>query len=379
LTWSLGDGGDVDTALRMAGALVWFWLTRAHATEGRQWLETVRERPGGAPESYFKVCHGAGWLAHIQHDATAAHSPADAALRIAQELGDPRALSWALTLRARISYFAGDAATVRRLADQSLTAAHEAGDEWLTAWALHIHALAAHISADYSGARVYYEQSLAIRQRLGHLEGIGMCHMLIGMVAYSEGAYEAALGPSRESLRILRQVGQHIVHNALATFAGLAARLGQPHRAARLAGAIAAYRDLINVTPIPLAQEIVTQVPALTQQAIGSADFDQAWAEGQSLSIDEAIEEALSVEAPSLPTERPVDLPAARPTPPAGLSPREVEVLCLIAAGQTSKEVAETLVLSVRTVERHITHVYEKIGARGRADAAAFALKHGLR
>ena len=53
-------------------------------------------------------------------------------------------------------------------------------------------------------------------------------------------------------------------------------------------------------------------------------------------------------------------------------------MLRLIAAGRTSKEVAEALVLSVRTVERHITHAYEKIGARGRADAAAFALKHGL-
>jgi DNA-binding NarL/FixJ family response regulator len=69
---------------------------------------------------------------------------------------------------------------------------------------------------------------------------------------------------------------------------------------------------------------------------------------------------------------------ARSPSAPAGLSAREVEVLRLIAAGRTSKEVAEALVLSVRTVERHITHVYEKIGARGRADAAAFALTHGL-
>ena len=47
------------------------------------------------------------------------------------------------------------------------------------------------------------------------------------MVAYSEGDYEPAIGPSREGLLILRQVGQHIVHNSLATFAGLAVRLGQ--------------------------------------------------------------------------------------------------------------------------------------------------------
>ncbi len=60
------------------------------------------------------------------------------------------------------------------------------------------------------------------------------------------------------------------------------------------------------------------------------------------------------------------------------LTPRELQVLQAICRGQTNKEISEALVLSVRTVERHILHIYEKIGARGRADAIAFALKHGL-
>ena len=378
LRWYLADGADIDRALRLAGALVWFWLTRAHITEGRQWLEIVRERPGGALEAYFKVCHGAGWLAHIQHDPAAARSPADAALTIAQELGDPRALSWALVLRARISYFAGDAETVRLLAAQALAAAHEACDEWLAAWALHIHALAAHIAADYPTARGYYEQSLAIRQRLGHLEGVGMCHMLMGMVAYSEGDYEPAIGPSREGLLILRQVGQHIVHNSLAIFAGLAVRLGQAQRAARLAGATRAYSDLININPIPLAQAIEAQVPALVQQALGSDEFDQAWAEGQALSLDEAITEALLIEASPVTVAPPPDRPVAARASLGGLSPREIEVLRFVAAGRTNGDIAGELVLSIRTVERHILHIYEKIGARGRADAISFALRHGL-
>ena len=53
-------------------------------------------------------------------------------------------------------------------------------------------------------------------------------------------------------------------------------------------------------------------------------------------------------------------------------------MLRLVAAGRTNKEIADALVLSVRTVERHITNVYGKIGARGRADAAAYTLTHGL-
>ncbi|MDP8924128.1 MAG: helix-turn-helix transcriptional regulator [Chloroflexota bacterium] len=60
------------------------------------------------------------------------------------------------------------------------------------------------------------------------------------------------------------------------------------------------------------------------------------------------------------------------------MTAREVEVLKLIVSGATSKEIAEELVISIHTVERHITHIYQKIGARGRAEATAFALTHGL-
>jgi pimeloyl-ACP methyl ester carboxylesterase/DNA-binding CsgD family transcriptional regulator len=63
---------------------------------------------------------------------------------------------------------------------------------------------------------------------------------------------------------------------------------------------------------------------------------------------------------------------------PGGLTARETEVLRLVAAGQTNSEIAEELSLSVRTVERHIDNLYGKIGARGRADATAYALRQGL-
>jgi len=61
-----------------------------------------------------------------------------------------------------------------------------------------------------------------------------------------------------------------------------------------------------------------------------------------------------------------------------GLTEREVEVLRLIALGKSNREIAGELVLSVRTVERHITNFYAKINARGRADATSYALSHGL-
>ena len=72
---------------------------------------------------------------------------------------------------------------------------------------------------------------------------------------------------------------------------------------------------------------------------------------------------------------------AAQPVPPPHgprLSARELEVLGLVAAGRSNSEIAAALYLSPRTVTTHLTHVFAKIGAQGRADAVAWALRQGL-
>ena len=66
------------------------------------------------------------------------------------------------------------------------------------------------------------------------------------------------------------------------------------------------------------------------------------------------------------------------PEYPAGLTQREVDVLRLLAAGQSNREIADALCVSVRTAERHIANLYIKIDAGGRAEAIAFAHRHGL-
>ena len=69
---------------------------------------------------------------------------------------------------------------------------------------------------------------------------------------------------------------------------------------------------------------------------------------------------------------------AAAPPPPCGLTEREVEVLALLARGQTNKQIAGALYLSPRTVQHHVAHIYDKIDRRTRAGAAMFALEHRL-
>ena len=70
--------------------------------------------------------------------------------------------------------------------------------------------------------------------------------------------------------------------------------------------------------------------------------------------------------------------PAAASGPPDDLSPREVEVLRLIALGHTNAEIAEQLFLSVRTVETHRAHIQHKLDRTTRAELVRFALDTGL-
>jgi DNA-binding NarL/FixJ family response regulator len=112
----------------------------------------------------------------------------------------------------------------------------------------------------------------------------------------------------------------------------------------------------------------------LTKDA-GAAEIQQALhrvADGQA-ALDPAVQrhlvEAIADGVPSGP---------ATASLPAGLTPREAEVLTLIAAGLSNTEIAERLVVSEATVKSHVNHMLAKIGARDRAQAVGYAYRHGL-
>ena len=61
-----------------------------------------------------------------------------------------------------------------------------------------------------------------------------------------------------------------------------------------------------------------------------------------------------------------------------GLTEREAEVLRLVAAGKTNRQIAAELVLSEKTVARHLSNIFDKLGVSSRAAATAFALRAGI-
>lgn len=119
-------------------------------------------------------------------------------------------------------------------------------------------------------------------------------------------------------------------------------------------------------------------VPALRAGAVGwlSKDADaeaigralRSAADGQT-TLDPAALSRLMTPAP----------PETAPeTPPDGLTPREVEVLALIAEGLSNRQIARRLVVGEATVKTHVNHLFAKAGLRDRAQAVRYAYRHGL-
>jgi DNA-binding NarL/FixJ family response regulator len=101
--------------------------------------------------------------------------------------------------------------------------------------------------------------------------------------------------------------------------------------------------------------------------------LDQAWAEGRTLSLEEAVTEGLAVAAAAMVPGPPPEAEHAH-----GLTAREREVLRLVAQGHSNRAIAASLSISERTVEAHVGHLLAKLGLESRSAAAAHAVRHGL-
>ena len=127
--------------------------------------------------------------------------------------------------------------------------------------------------------------------------------------------------------------------------------------------------------PIEQAREVATEIPDARFFVKPARSSYYFWSDEETQAVEaflgtpSATEEAAATR---------VAAAIATDPPPSALTPRETEVLRLLAAGRTSGEISRELDLSVRTVGRHITNIYQKIGARGRADATAYAVRHRL-
>lgn len=162
--------------------------------------------------------------------------------------------------------------------------------------------------------------------------------------------------------------GLSVVHAAL-----LAAASGDAAFAARLFGAMAADEERILRLLPPSRRAAYTALPQQLTASLGAERYSKLVAEG---SMDSEVAGAAAALAWLQRDEQPADPLPDRSSPT--ITPRELEVLGLLANGLTNREIAEELLLSVKTVMHHSVAIYRKLDVRGRAEATAYAHRHGL-
>ena len=181
------------------------------------------------------------------------------------------------------------------------------------------------------------------------------------------------------------------VAEALDGVAGVAAVLGQPERAARLLGAAEARREATDMARTMIASIEHERHVAATRAALGEAAFAAAYAGGRALPLEEAVAEALACADLAVVPPASRDRGQTHPTAPAptrerlaagpathGLTPRELEVLRLLAEGRGDREIGEALFISPRTVMRHVAGILAKLGVGNRTAAANLAVRRDL-
>jgi DNA-binding CsgD family transcriptional regulator len=164
-----------------------------------------------------------------------------------------------------------------------------------------------------------------------------------------------------------------VVLEAIEGTALAAVAWNQPEQAARMLGAAAALGERLGyVSVVATDRAAHERTLATLRQAVGEERFRAAWSEGRHLSIDGVIGIMLAMSPPS---EREA---AVRDRSGTSLSPREREVLQHLMVGDSDREIAARLYLSVRTVEGHVTRLREKFGVRTRTAVVTAALAAGL-
>jgi non-specific serine/threonine protein kinase len=332
LEWLLDN--DLERAARLGGSLWKFWYLGPLA-EGPRWLEAILARAPNGSVAYGKVLLGAGFNARAWGSLDHAQTWTEASLAIARATGDRDLAAWALHNLANMPGNITDGtvlATKRGLLEESVDLGREVGDRAIEGMSLRDLGHIARRCGDYERAERLYQESLAIGRELGEpyniiytLYGIGMLAreqqdpgrardafqeclslsregrdpLLLAISAYYAGALEVSAGNLnlaeahlREALAGMKRWGwRGFSIQFLYPTATLALRRGFYVKGVRLAAFVARVPSRLGYPP----DDVATHDAALqtARAALGDAAFASAWKEGEAMTPEQAVADAL--------------------------------------------------------------------------------------
>ena len=303
LAWSRDDPGGAEAALRLAGALTYFWWLQGNWREAREWLEGALNRRLDAPRTVLPLAYwGATRFAYQLGNNAQAKKLGEEGLAIAREVGDKRASSSLLIhlgIAALLESAYGEAA--ERL-EEAVLLAREIGDKWHVSVCLtHQGIVLARHRGDLARSTALQEEALAVMREVGDTAYVSYTLCCLGTVTLQKGDYHRAASFFAESLRLSRETGfRWSIVECLVGLAGVSNAHLQYDRAARLLGAADALRQAIEATggrPSPQLQADYEGCLASTRKALGESAFAATSAEGRAMALEQAIEYALAGEA----------------------------------------------------------------------------------
>ncbi len=191
-----------------------------------------------------------------------------------------------------------------------------------------------------------------------------------------QGDVARSLALQRESLVMHLTIGaiEDIAFN-LANLAMIALAGGQTSLGVRLLGKATAMREEIG-NPFKLPERAVyDRGIEAARNALGGTAFDAEWAAGAGRSVAAAVADAETIPAPVASPVVPVQQPEWTRV---GLTEREFDVLPLLVAGYTDRQIADRLFISHRTAQGHVSSIFGKLGVGTRTAAATAAIRLGL-
>jgi len=413
LSGCLADG-DAETGLRICNAIRPCWLVRGTFAEGGEWLSSYLDLD--TPEVSPRV-RGAGLIGRgqltLSSDPALAGSLAEDGLKLSRAAGDDFWSASGLSLLAEVALHTGHADDAAARADEALSIARAAGDGWNEGYALGIKAAIAGVNGSLREAEDLAKASIAVMRRIDqqwgtarallglgdlarlrgdpgdarrqYLEALGIlreidarpelarCLAGLGRVAMDLGALALAREHLGESLRLSHSTGARIgVARGLEAFAALATREELPELAVQLTAAATALRE---VAGLPALSGARTERYLASARHLGDPAVTRLWNRGLAMTSDEAVALALDI---GTGTRNTVALTALgsgqeRTAPPGMLTPREREVVTLVASGRSNKAIAEELFISPATAARHVANILAKLGFNSRGQIAAWA------
>jgi non-specific serine/threonine protein kinase len=240
-----------------------------------------------------------GLVAQYQGEYARAVELHQESLALRREMQDAAGIALTLGNLGLLARDQGDAARAESLHRESLALRRELGDRMGVALALNNLGLVAADRGDYERAATFFGESLTLRRELGDHDGMMTTFSNWADLARYQGDLERAISLYRESLAFCQSLGYENIKNAvLACLEGLAAigaARGHGMRAARLWGAAEELRATNRMPLPPVDRSRYERAVAAAHSAAGGAAFDEAWAAGRALSLDEAVDEAMAV------------------------------------------------------------------------------------